>query len=100
MKTNSEGIPHLLPQNKDGSWVMGDNKNSWIGVALLQELFVKEHNWIADQIAKEYPDLEDPVLFDHARNVVASLVHYILDNRVSRDRPACGWDVDQLVWLA
>ena len=44
--------------------------------------------------------MEDQVLFDHARNVVASLVHYILDNRVSRDRPACGWDVDQLVWLA
>merc|ERR1712038_899359 len=66
--------PHLLPENKDGTYVLGDNQNSWIGVALLQEIFLKEHNWIADQMASKYPDMSDQKLFDAARLVIAALV--------------------------
>ena len=46
-------IPHAMAERRDGTYIAGDNKNSWVGVALLQELFIKEHNWIADQIAAE-----------------------------------------------
>ncbi len=74
MKINSEGIPAKLPENKDGTYVLGDNKNSWIGVALLQEIFLKEHNWLADKMAKEYPDMNDQQIFDAARMVICSLV--------------------------
>ncbi len=74
MKVNSEGIPCLLPENKDGTYALGDNKNSWIGVALLQEIFLKEHNWIADKMAKEYKDMTDQQLFDAARMTISSLV--------------------------
>ncbi|CAN0074799.1 unnamed protein product, partial [Laminaria digitata] len=33
----------------------GDNKNSWVGVSLLQALFSMEHNSIADEIAEAHP---------------------------------------------
>merc|ERR1712038_839341 len=66
--------PHLLPENKDGTYVLGDNQNSWIGVALLQEIFLKEHNWIADQMASKYPDMSDQKIFDAARLTIAALV--------------------------
>ena len=46
-------IPHALAERKDGTYIAGDNKNSWVGVALLQDLFIREHNWVADQIAAE-----------------------------------------------
>lgn len=46
-------IPHALAEDKDGTYLAGDNKNSWVGVALLQDLFIREHNYICDQIAAE-----------------------------------------------
>lgn len=46
-------IPHALAEDKDGVYFAGDNKNSWVGVALLQDLFIREHNYICDQIAAE-----------------------------------------------
>ena len=45
--------PHSMAERKDGTYKAGDNKNSWVGVALLQDLFIREHNWVADQIAAE-----------------------------------------------
>lgn len=45
--------PCALAERKDGTYIAGDNKNSWVGVALLQDLFIREHNWVADQIADE-----------------------------------------------
>ena len=36
---------------------VGDQANSWVGVALLQELFLKEHNAVAREIAKNNPEL-------------------------------------------
>ena len=51
MKTSE--TPHLLAEASDGTYLAGDNKNSWSGVALLQDLFIKEHNWVCDQVAAE-----------------------------------------------
>lgn len=46
-------IPHAMAERRDGTYIAGDNKNSWVGVALLQDLFIREHNWVAEQIAAE-----------------------------------------------
>merc|ERR1712038_1820558 len=53
LKTNPDR-PDTLPQRGDSTNVVGDQKNSWVGVALLQEIFLKEHNYVADEIAKSH----------------------------------------------
>ena len=60
-------IPHAMAENRDGTYKAGDNKNSWAGVSLIQDLFIREHNWIAEQIAaeasKEGKSIPDQELF-------------------------------------
>jgi hypothetical protein len=46
----------------------------WLGLALLQTLFVLEHNAICDRLRAEYPSWSDDDLFDHARLVNAALL--------------------------
>jgi hypothetical protein len=46
----------------------------WIGLALLQSLFMLEHNAICDRLHAEYPSWSDDDLFDHARLVNAALL--------------------------
>lgn len=71
-------IPHAMAEREDGTYIAGDNKNSWVGVALLQDLFIKEHNWVAEQIAaeasKEGKDMTDQELFEKSRIVISALV--------------------------
>mmetsp|Transcript_16168 Transcript_16168/g.34943 ORF Transcript_16168/g.34943 Transcript_16168/m.34943 type:complete len:655 (+) Transcript_16168:228-2192(+) len=72
MKTNQ--VDHILPEDKTGLYTTGDNQNSWVGVTVLQELFVKEHNYIADQMSKANPEMTDEDLFNASRLVIAALV--------------------------
>lgn len=72
MESNS--IPDTLPVDKDGVHLIGDNKNSWVGVAILQEIFVKEHNYIARKIAEDHPEYTDDELFGFARNAISAIV--------------------------
>mmetsp|Transcript_8657 Transcript_8657/g.16135 ORF Transcript_8657/g.16135 Transcript_8657/m.16135 type:complete len:658 (-) Transcript_8657:209-2182(-) len=74
MKTNQDGIPHILPEDEAGLYTTGDKQNSWVGVTVLQELFVKEHNYIADQISEANPEMTDADLFNASRIVIAALV--------------------------
>src|SRR5919202_587592 len=46
----------------------------WIGLALMQTLFMLEHNAICDRLRTEYPSWSDDALFDHARLVNAALL--------------------------
>jgi hypothetical protein len=46
----------------------------WIGLALLQTLFMLEHNAICDRLRAEYPSWSDDDIFDHARLVNAALL--------------------------
>src|SRR5215203_3925091 len=46
----------------------------WIGLALMQALFMLEHNAICDRLRAEYPSWSDDDLFDHARLVNAALL--------------------------
>merc|ERR1712165_181994 len=73
LKTNPDR-PDTLPQRCDSTNVVGDQKNSWVGVALLQEIFLKEHNYVADEIAKRYPSKTDEEIFQAARCVIAAQV--------------------------
>mmetsp|Transcript_10722 Transcript_10722/g.18263 ORF Transcript_10722/g.18263 Transcript_10722/m.18263 type:complete len:894 (-) Transcript_10722:135-2816(-) len=77
-KMVTSDIPHALAEDKDGIYFAGDNKNSWVGVALLQDLFIREHNYICDNIAaeakEEGKEMTDEEIFGKARVVVSSLV--------------------------
>jgi hypothetical protein len=46
----------------------------WIGLALMQTIFMLEHNAICDRLRAEYPSWSDDDLFDHARLVNAALL--------------------------
>ena len=46
----------------------------WVGLALMQTLFVLEHNAICDRLRAEYPSWSDDDLFEHARLVNAALL--------------------------
>jgi|SaaInl74LU_5_DNA_1037368.scaffolds.fasta_scaffold28697_1 hypothetical protein len=74
LKTNQDGIPHILPEDKSGLYTTGDKQNSWVGVTILQELFLKEHNYVAEQMSKKYPSMTDEDIFNATRLVIAALV--------------------------
>lgn len=44
------GDDGLLLHEKNGVALLGDVRNSWAGVSILQALFVKEHNAVCDAI--------------------------------------------------
>jgi hypothetical protein len=46
----------------------------WVGLAMLQTLFVLEHNAICDRLRAEYPSWSDDDLFDRARLINSALL--------------------------
>ncbi len=46
----------------------------WVGLAILNTLFAREHNAICDRLRSEYPTWSDDELFEHARLVNAALL--------------------------
>lgn len=69
-------IPGALPRDDDGLTIVGDSKNGWLGVALLQDIFLREHNTVADLIIQNHPELadNDEKVFNLARLVVSAIV--------------------------
>ncbi|HLZ07223.1 MAG TPA: peroxidase family protein, partial [Chloroflexota bacterium] len=59
---------------KLGVDLTGVNGNWWVGLSLLHNLFVREHNAICDRLRAEYPSWSDDDLFDRARLVNAALI--------------------------
>jgi hypothetical protein len=46
----------------------------WLGLEMMQTLFVLEHNAICDRLRAEYPSWSDDDLFEHARLICAALI--------------------------
>lgn len=46
----------------------------WLGVGMLQSLFVMEHNAISDMLAAAHPEADDEWLFQHARLILSALL--------------------------
>lgn len=72
-----------LAVNADGSlpteyWsgvpVTGFNKNWWLGLSMLHQLFTLEHNAIADMLKENNPGRSDQWLYDKARLINAALM--------------------------
>lgn len=46
----------------------------WLGLALMQTIFIREHNSICDRLREEYPSWSDDDLFERARLINAALI--------------------------
>ncbi|KAG2188164.1 hypothetical protein INT44_000915 [Umbelopsis vinacea] len=64
LKLDDDG---LLFTDVDGMEVTGMKQNWWLGLALLHNLFTKEHNSICDYLKEHHPDMDDQELYDKAR---------------------------------
>ncbi|MBF2002729.1 MAG: peroxidase [Synechococcales cyanobacterium M58_A2018_015] len=65
----------LLPLDEaTGLDQTGFNENWWFGLATLHTLFVREHNWICDELKRRYPSWNDDDLYHHARLINAALM--------------------------
>jgi Animal haem peroxidase len=66
----------MLPEdpNRHGVDFTGFNDNWWIGLSLLHNLFVREHNVLCDALKTRYPSWSDEELFQRARLINAALI--------------------------
>jgi len=64
----------LLPSASDGSDDTGFKDNWWVGLAIIHNLFVREHNAIADNLHQAHPDFTDQELFNKARLINAAVI--------------------------
>lgn len=78
MKT-SDG--NLLPVDSSGMFMAGDIRaNENPELTALQTLFVREHNYQADKIAKANPSLSDEEVYQQARAIVIAEIQVITYN--------------------
>ena len=63
-----------LPVAPDGFDDTGFRNNWWLGLGLLHNLFVKEHNAIANHLAVRYPLASDQWLYDKARLITSAVM--------------------------
>lgn len=63
-----------LPLDKKGLEEVGFQRNWWVGLAMLHNLFVKEHNAICDRLKISYPQWDDNRLFNVARLINAAVM--------------------------
>ncbi len=79
---------NLLPFNENGLanaggdaatlYLAGDVRaNEQVGLTVMHTIFVREHNRLVDQYAKEHPDWNDDRLFNKARRIVIAQMQVI-----------------------
>ncbi len=72
---------NLLPTDANGNFLAGDIRASENpDLTALQTLFVREHNRLADQIAKTNPKLTDEQIYQQARRMVIAEIQSITYN--------------------
>ncbi len=78
---NTEGLPntndaHIFPN--DQMFLAGDTRsNENIELTATHTLFIREHNLLADAIARQYPALTDEEIYQSARQIVAAELQVI-----------------------
>ena len=72
LKINSDGT---LPTGLFGGVpITGFSENWWVGLSMMHQLFVREHNAIADMLGSKYPGMTDQWLYDRARLINSALM--------------------------
>lgn len=66
----------------------GDRSNLQIGFTMLTVLFLREHNRLARELAREYPSWDDERLFQTARNILTLIVcRIVLEEYINHITP-------------
>src|SRR5207248_2603073 len=103
VRTFSEGKLRLPRDNEPPVSAGRDPRRDpgfWLGVAMLQILFIREHNAICDRLLLDYPQWTDEELFQRARLINAALIARIhildwtpalIDRRTSRAGMSAIW---------
>lgn len=66
---------NTLPEDYfTGVPITGFNKNWWVGLSMMHQLFTLEHNTIADMLKQNNPGKDDQWLYDKARLINAALM--------------------------
>ncbi|OKO74556.1 peroxidase family protein [Bradyrhizobium sp. AS23.2] len=73
IRVGGDGMIPADPEHR-GADLTGFNDNWWIGLSLLHNLFVREHNVICDALKARYPAWDDEELFQRARLINAALI--------------------------
>ncbi|MBA3746055.1 MAG: heme peroxidase [Solirubrobacterales bacterium] len=79
----------VTPEMKASFFAMGsDAGNSQIGYAMLNVLFLREHNRIAGELERNHPDWDDERLFQTTRNtVVVALMKLVIEEYINHIAP-------------
>ena len=64
----------LKLDRRSGLPITGVVNNWWIGLSLMHRIFIAEHNYLADTLAKEYPKWNDEHIFQHVRLILAAML--------------------------
>ncbi len=65
----------MLPSQPDDGTdlITGDNSSSWVGVNILQILFLKEHIYCAEKVAQQNPGLTYDEIYGYFCNIISAL---------------------------
>jgi len=94
------GDDGLLPLDKNNVDIAGFNDNWWLGLSVFHTIFVKEHNYVCDELLRRNPTWDDRKLYNVARLIIAALmarIHTIewtpaiLPNEISKRGLSLGW---------
>ncbi|KAJ7636793.1 heme peroxidase [Roridomyces roridus] len=105
MKVNKDD---LLPVGKDGIPIAGDNDDWWIGLSVIHNIWVREHNLVCDMFKASYPTWNDTQLFDRARLVTTALnakIHTVewtpalLQDKILKTTMQINWNGIAPKWL-
>jgi len=79
----------IPPERLDTLFAAGsDTTNSQLGFVLLNVLFLREHNRVAGELAREYPSWDDERLFQTARNVmIVLLIKLVIEEYINHITP-------------
>lgn len=94
------GDDGLLPLDKNNIDIAGFNDNWWLGLSVFHTIFVKEHNYICDELLGRNPSWDDRKLYNVARLITSAMmakIHTvewtpaILPNDVTARGLGLGW---------
>lgn len=72
---------NLLPKDEEGFYFAGDVRAMEnVNLTAMHTLFVREHNYWAEQVSQAFPELDDDAVYQEARKIVVAEIQSITYN--------------------